>query len=80
MPRAGFWRWEKKQSGEKAELSTESADSSCSHILPSVFLTHRYFPLLSIVSKKKKINGGWREAGRETKRVGPGPTVLACYI
>lgn len=80
MPRAGFWRWEKKQSGEKSELSTESADSSCSHILPSVFLTHRYFPLLSIVSKKKKINGGWREAGRETKRVGPGPTVLACYI
>ena len=81
MPRAGFWRWEKKESGEKAELSTESAESSCSHILSSVLLTHRYFPLLSTVSKKKKIiNGGWGEAGRETKRVGPGQTVLACHI
>lgn len=67
MPRAGFWRWEKKESGEKAEPSTESADSSCSHILPSVFLTHRYFPLLSIVSKKKKklMGAGGRRGGRQ---------------
>lgn len=52
-PRAGFGGREEKESGEKAELSTESAESSCSHILPSVFPTHRYFPLLSIVSKIK---------------------------
>ena len=55
--------------GEKTELSTESADSSCSHILPSVFLTHRYFPLLSIVSKKKKkkklMGVGGRRGGRQ---------------
>lgn len=53
MSRAGLlWGWEKRESGEKAELSTESTESSCSQTLPSVFLTHRYFPLLSTVSKK----------------------------
>lgn len=62
-----FGEWEKRESEEKAELSTDSAESSCSHTLPSVFLTHRYFPLLSIVSKK--INGGL--GAQETKRVEP---------
>lgn len=49
-------------------MSTESAEGSRSHPLPSVFLTHRCFPLLSIVSKK--INGGEGTGDKEGRTRG----------